>query len=91
MTRCYLVRLSHTTCEEVYGEKCSYDEGKDECENCATIYEGESQEVIDDLMHIGYEVQDIHESELIGNWKEWWVKVTGCRDKEIEPDSIEFV
>ena len=90
MTKYYEIRADHTTCKEAFGEECSYELGKDECKGCETQYDNESQDIMDELIHIGYEVFDIHESQFLGTWKTWWVKVTGRRDKEIDTD-LEFV
>ena len=90
MTKYYEVRMNHTPCEEITGETCPYELGKEECSHCEINYDAESQEVIDELMHIGYEVFDIHETDIIETWKTWWVKVEGRRDKEIDTD-LEFI
>lgn len=82
----YLI-IEHTTekCETIYEKKCDFDLDKDWCDNCAELYEGESQYIMDELIVAGYEVWDIAECYYeYGRVRHWWVKVD-CK-KTRQPD-----
>ena len=92
MEKVIMVRLKTEKCETIYGEKCGFDLGKEWCDNCATVYEGESQEIMDELVRCGYDIEDIHESTYVmdnyNSFREWWVLVSGRKTKRPELEII---
>jgi len=85
-----IIELNTNKCETIYGKKCDYELGKERCNNCAEVYEGESQHVIDELVMVGYEVWDIAECnyqyDKYDHFRHWWVKVDGIKTKQ--PDLV---
>ena len=92
MSRYILVKTNTEKCSTIYGKTCEFDEDNDWCENCAEVYEGESQHVIDELLYAGYDVEDICEQDYQYNNHEhsrtWWVVISGKKEKEPDLDII---
>lgn len=86
MSRCILVKQKTEKCETIYGKKCDFDLDKDWCENCALIYESESQEIMDELVSCGYNIDDICEESFVydnyDHHRIWWVMISGRKEKE---------
>lgn len=88
--KCLLIEQNTNSCKDVYEEECKFDLDKVWCENCAEIYEGESQAIIDELTECGYDVWDIFECHFIydayDHVRQWLVEVDGRKTKQ--PDLV---
>lgn len=70
-------RFYPPTCEEIYETPCKGDR----CENCMAIYDGETEDIIEEIdkkyAHTNYRVNDIMQQNFDAERKccTWWVEL----------------